>query len=118
MCSGITRDRFLNGDRYAQRFQKSIYLHLFTDCLIRISPQFSKQTQLTFCICIPHWFTRIILSDLNSVFQETPSLELGHVQMLQFRLETLLYGDDDFDYESNVVIILAVHEFIKDSKRL
>ena len=35
----------------------------------------------------------------------------------QFRLETLLYGDDDLDYESNVAIILAVHEFIKDSER-
>ena len=35
----------------------------------------------------------------------------------QFRLETILYGDDDLDYESNVAIILAVHEFIKDSER-
>ena len=35
----------------------------------------------------------------------------------QFRLETLLYGDDDLDYESNVAIILAVHEFTKDSER-
>ena len=32
----------------------------------------------------------------------------------QFRL---LYGDDDLDYESNVAIILAVHEFIKVSER-
>ena len=36
----------------------------------------------------------------------------------QFRIETLLYGDDDLDYESNVAIILALHEFIKDSERL
>ena len=35
----------------------------------------------------------------------------------QFRLETLLYGDNDLDYESNTAIILAVHEFIKDSER-
>ena len=35
----------------------------------------------------------------------------------QFRLETLLYGDDDLDYESNVAIILAVHEVFKDSER-
>ena len=35
----------------------------------------------------------------------------------QFRFETLLYGDDNLDYESNVAIILAVHEFIKDSER-
>ena len=33
------------------------------------------------------------------------------------RLETILYGDDDLDYESNFAIILAVHEFIKDSER-
>ena len=33
-----------------------------------------------------------------------------------FRLETLLYGDDDLDYETNVAIVLAVHEFIKDSE--
>ena len=34
-----------------------------------------------------------------------------------FRLETLWYGDDNLDYETNVVIVLAVHEFIKDSER-
>ena len=32
MCSGTTRGRVLNGEFYAQRFQKLIYLHLFTDC--------------------------------------------------------------------------------------
>ena len=36
MCSGITRGRVLNGEPYAQRFQKFIYLHLFTDCLMKI----------------------------------------------------------------------------------
>ena len=35
----------------------------------------------------------------------------------QFRLETLLYGDDNLDYESNVEIILTVQEFIKDSEK-
>ena len=34
-----------------------------------------------------------------------------------FRLETLWYGDDNLDYETSVVIVLAVHEFIKDSER-
>ena len=29
MCSGITRGRVLNGELYAQRFQKLIYLHLY-----------------------------------------------------------------------------------------
>ena len=35
----------------------------------------------------------------------------------QFKLETLLYGDDDFDYEFSFALMLAVHEFIKDSER-
>ena len=34
-----------------------------------------------------------------------------------FRFETLLYGDDNLDYETNVVIVLAVHEFIKDFEK-
>ena len=38
MCSGITCGRVLNGELYAQRFQKLIYLHLFTDCFMKISP--------------------------------------------------------------------------------
>ena len=39
MCSGIMHGRMLNGERYAQRFQKLIYLHLFTDCFMKISLQ-------------------------------------------------------------------------------
>ena len=35
----------------------------------------------------------------------------------QFKLEPVLYGNDDFDYESNIAILLAVREFIKDSDR-
>ena len=31
MCSVVTHDRVLNGEPYAQRFQKLIYLHLFAD---------------------------------------------------------------------------------------
>ena len=46
ICSGITRGRVLNGELYAQRFQKLIYLHLFTDCFMKISPQSLKQTQI------------------------------------------------------------------------
>ena len=34
-----------------------------------------------------------------------------------FRFETLLYGDDNLDYETNVVIVLAEHEFIENSER-
>ena len=35
----------------------------------------------------------------------------------EFSLGTLLYGDYNLDYESNIAILLAVHEFIKDSER-
>ena len=45
MCSGITRGRGFNGELYAQRFHKLIYLHLFADCFIKISPRSSEQTQ-------------------------------------------------------------------------
>ena len=37
ICSGITRGRVLNGELYAQRLQKLIYLHLSTDCFMKIS---------------------------------------------------------------------------------
>ena len=33
----ITRGRVLSGELYAQRFQKFIYVHLFTDCFMKIS---------------------------------------------------------------------------------
>ena len=36
----------LNGELYAQRFQKIIYLHLFTDCFMKISLQSSEPIQL------------------------------------------------------------------------
>ena len=41
--SGITRGRVLNGELYAQRLQKLIYMHLFTDCFVKISFQSSQQ---------------------------------------------------------------------------
>ena len=44
LCSGITRCRVLNGELYAQSFQKLIYWHLFTGCLLNISLQTSEQT--------------------------------------------------------------------------
>ena len=43
--SEITRGRVLNGELYAQRFQKLLYLHLFSDCFMKISPQSSEQIQ-------------------------------------------------------------------------
>ena len=36
VCSGITRGRVINGELYAKRLQKLIYLHLFTDCFMKI----------------------------------------------------------------------------------
>ena len=35
--SGISRGRVLNGELYAQRLQKLIYLHLSTGCFMKIS---------------------------------------------------------------------------------
>ena len=34
MCSEIIWGRVLNGEHYAQKLQKLIYLHLFTDCFM------------------------------------------------------------------------------------
>ena len=51
ICSGITGGRVLSGELYAQRFQKLIYLHLLTDCFMKISPQSSEQIQFYICIC-------------------------------------------------------------------
>ena len=45
LCSAITRGRVLNGELYAQRFEKLIYLHLFTDCFMKISFWPLEQTQ-------------------------------------------------------------------------
>ena len=39
ICSGITSGRVLNGELYAQRLQKLIYLHLLTGYFMKISLQ-------------------------------------------------------------------------------
>ena len=39
ISSGITRGRVLNGELYAHRLQKLIYLHLSTDCFMKISQE-------------------------------------------------------------------------------
>ena len=46
MYSGITRGRVFNEEHYAHRFQKLIYLHLFTECFMKISPQSVERIQL------------------------------------------------------------------------
>ena len=43
ICSGITYGRVLNEELYAQSLQKFIYVHLFTDCFMKISLQSSEQ---------------------------------------------------------------------------
>ena len=48
MCSGITCGGVLNLELYAQRFQKLIYLPLFTDCVHADIPQSSEQIQHLF----------------------------------------------------------------------
>ena len=46
MCSGITRNRVLNWELYAEISEVVlIYLHLFTACFMKISPQSSEQMQ-------------------------------------------------------------------------
>ena len=42
-CSGITRGRVLNGEIYTQRLRKLIYLHLVTDCCMKIALESSEQ---------------------------------------------------------------------------
>ena len=50
LCFGITRGkRVLSGELYTQRFQKLIYLHLFTDCFMKISHRSLEQTQSSVC---------------------------------------------------------------------
>ena len=63
-----------------------------------------EDTAHFFLDCPLHYAQRLLLRNTVTRFS-------------QFRLETLLYGDDNLDYESNVASILAVHEFIKDSER-
>ena len=43
ICSGITSGRVLNGELYAQRLHKLIYLPLLTGCFMKISLQSSER---------------------------------------------------------------------------
>ena len=38
-------------------------------------------------------------------------------RLTEFKLETLLFGDKNLDNADNITIILAVQDYIKDSKR-
>ena len=50
----------LNGKFYA-RFQKMIYLHLFTDCFMKISSQSLEQMQYHRMKSLPDAFTRVMV---------------------------------------------------------
>ena len=43
LCSEMTCSRGLNGELSTQRLQKLIYLHLFGECLMKISLRSSEQ---------------------------------------------------------------------------
>ena len=44
---------------------------------------------------------------------------LGNIvsQLAKFTVKTLLFGDDEIDFNDNVTIILAVQDFIRDTER-
>ena len=52
LCSGIMHGRVLNGELYAHKLQKLIYVHLFTDCVMKISLQSLEQTYSS-CVFVP-----------------------------------------------------------------
>ena len=53
ICSEITHGRVLNGELYAQRLQKLIYLHLSTGCFMKISLQLTGNLHETVCRQMP-----------------------------------------------------------------
>ena len=56
ICSGITSGRVLNGEFYAQRLQKLIYLHLLTGCFMKISLQSSELNALKIIFYVYHYY--------------------------------------------------------------
>ena len=63
-----------------------------------------EDTAHFFLVC-PRYFTqRISLHNFVS-------------RLAEFKVETSLFGDRKIDYEDNVTIMLAVHEYIKDTER-
>ena len=44
-------------------------------------------------------------------------IKLSVSRLTEFKVETLLFGDNNIDYKDNVTIMLAVHEYIKDTGR-
>ena len=59
-----------------------------------------------FFLCCPLYYTqRLALQNIVSRYTD-------------FKLETLLFGDTNIDNVDNITIILAVHDYIKNSERL
>ena len=56
--------------------------------------------------------------DFPRYFTQKISLQNSVSRLEEFKVETLLFGDSKIDYEDNVTIMLAVHEYIKDTGRL
>ena len=56
ICSGIIHGRVLNGELYAQRLQKLIYLHLSTDSFIKrnLHETVCRQMQIYINLCNLH----------------------------------------------------------------
>ena len=78
--SGITRGRVLNGELYAQRLQKLIYLYLFTDCFMICSDDWreifmkqsvkntNKLTSVIFVIIYVHKFAQLaVIGELSKL---------------------------------------------------
>ena len=72
LSSGLTRGGVLNGELYAQRLQKSIYLLLFTDCFMKICLQSWEQIYSLYIYC-DDWrqiFMYIFSDDWRQIFMK------------------------------------------------
>ena len=54
ICSGITPGRVLNGELYALRLQKLIYLHLSADCFMKQSVKCRCINFCNLCVLLYH----------------------------------------------------------------
>ena len=58
-----------------------------------------------------------LLPGLSSLLAQRMTLRNVVTRYTQFDLNVLLYGDSGIDHDRNVVIIQAVHDYIRDSER-
>ena len=61
--------------------------------------------------------TTHVFLDCPRYFTQRISLYNSVSRLAEFKVETLLFGDSKIDYEDNVTIMHAVHEYIKDTER-